>query len=102
MMLPVAWNALDVPAQSLLMIGAMGIVQLGVPYALFIRGLQTVPATDATLILLVEPILNPVWTWLAIREVPHWSTLVGGALIMLALGVRFAGPRRRAAASSPG
>jgi drug/metabolite transporter (DMT)-like permease len=56
---------------------------------LFIKGLRTVPTTDAALITLVEPILNPIWVWLFVGEVPRLSTIVGGVLIVLALLVRF-------------
>jgi drug/metabolite transporter (DMT)-like permease len=98
LLLPLAWGTLAVPGEALGILAVMGVVQLAVPYALFIRGLQRVPAADAALIILVEPVLNPVWVWLAVREEPHWSTFVGGALILLALVVRFGGERRGAGA----
>jgi len=41
-----------------------------------------VPALEASLICLLEPVLNPVWTWRAHGERPnHWS-LAGGAIIL--------------------
>jgi len=89
LLLPFAWGHLGLSAEALVVVAAMGTLQLGIPYILFIRGLRTVPATDAALITLAEPILNPVWVWLAIGERPSASTLVGGGLILLALGVRF-------------
>lgn len=100
-LLPFAWGSLRVPLPALLMVAAMGVVQLGVPYAMFIRALRTVPATDVALITLVEPILNPVWVWLAVAEAPHWSTLLGGALILVGLLVRFLGVRPAAPAPLP-
>lgn len=101
LMLPLAWHVLDLSLAAWLVVAVMGTVQLGIPYALFIRGLQRIPATDAALITLVEPVLNPVWVWLAVREEPHWSTFIGGALILLALVVRFAGLRAPAVVPSP-
>lgn len=98
LMLPLAWGALRVPWPALLVAAAMGIIQLSVPYVLFIKGLRTVPATDAALITLVEPLLTPVWVWLAVSEAPHASTYVGGGLILAALLVRFLGARRIEAA----
>jgi len=91
LLLPFAWGRLGgVSAEALLIVAAMGVLQLGVPYVLFIRGLRTVPATDAALITLAEPILNPVWVWLVVGERPSLGTLLGGGLILLALLVRFA------------
>ena len=89
LMLPLALGHLGLSVEALLIVGLMGIFQLAVPYILFIQGLKTVRAPDAAIITLIEPILNPLWVWLAIRETPHWSTLVGGATIILALIVRF-------------
>ena len=96
LLLPLAWGALRIPLPALLLLLAMGTIQLGVPYVLFIRALRTVPPTDVALITLLEPILNPVWVWLAVRESPHASTFVGGGLIIVALLVRFVGVRRTA------
>jgi drug/metabolite transporter (DMT)-like permease len=81
--------------EAFLVLAAMGIFQLSVPYVLFIQGLKTVPAAEGALITLVEPILNPVWVWLAVGEQPGRSTLVGGALILVALVVCFLKPAQK-------
>ena len=60
----------------------MGLVQFALPYVLYCIALNRMPAQSAALILLVEPVLSPLWVWLAIGEVPHPSTLVGGGFIM--------------------
>ena len=98
LLLPLAWGTLRISPEALLVVAVMGTFQLGIPYVLFIKGLRTVPATDAALITLVEPILNPVWVWLVVSEVPHPSTVVGAGLITVALLVRFVGARRTGAA----
>ena len=67
------------------MLVVMGIVQFGVPYYLYSLGLMRVPAYQAALIITIEPVLNPAWTYLAVGEkVPVW-TAVGGSIILLAL-----------------
>lgn len=63
----------------------MGVVQFGVPYYLYTLGLARIPAYRAALITLLEPILVPVWTFLAVGEVPPHTTFVGGAMILVAL-----------------
>jgi drug/metabolite transporter (DMT)-like permease len=72
-----------------LIIAVMGIVQLGIPYWLFSRAVENVPVHEASLIVLIEPVLNPIWVALAVGEVPLSSTLIGGALIVLGLAVRY-------------
>ena len=80
---------------------AFGVFQMGLPYLLFARGLRYVVGHEATGIVLLEPILVPVWVYLAWRhaptyEFPQWWTLVGGALILLGLTARY-GVIRKAA-----
>ena len=60
----------------------LGVIQVGLAYASMIRGLRYVPALQASLLLMVEPVLNPVWAWLVHGERPsHWA-LLGGVLII--------------------
>jgi drug/metabolite transporter (DMT)-like permease len=66
--------------------------QLGMPYFLFSKGLQTVSLQEASLIALIEPVLNPVWVALTIGEIPSGATLAGGAMILLGLGLRYGWP----------
>jgi len=41
-----------------------------------------VRALEVGLFLLIEPVLNPIWTWLVHGETPGAATLAGGALIL--------------------
>jgi drug/metabolite transporter (DMT)-like permease len=75
-----------------LLLAALGVFQMGVPYILFARGLQRIPGHEATGIGLVEPILVPLWTFLAWNERPAWWTLAGGALILAGLAIRYLKP----------
>jgi drug/metabolite transporter (DMT)-like permease len=84
-----AWGTFNISRGAFLVLLATAVFQLGIPYALFLKGLRTVPTTDAAIITLAEPVLNPVWVWLFLGEVPHAGTLVGGVLIILALVARF-------------
>lgn len=62
----------------------LGIVQVGVAYVCLTRGIGHVPAVQAAALLMVEPALNPVWTWLIHGETPGAWGLAGGALIVSA------------------
>lgn len=83
--LALAWDQLGILA-------VMGAVQLGLPYYLFSKGLQSVPLQEASLIALIEPVLNPIWVALAVGEVPSTATIAGGGLIVAGLGVRYLWP----------
>ena len=72
-----------VTARDLAIVLFLGVFQLGLSYALFARGLQTTPATEASLLALLEPVLNPVWTFLLAHERPGPWALAGGTLVLL-------------------
>ena len=68
-----------------------GGVQMGLPYLLMARGLRVVSPQEAGVITLLEPLLNPVWAYLAApqSESPTAYTFAGGALILGALAWRY-------------
>jgi drug/metabolite transporter (DMT)-like permease len=72
-----------------LLLAGFGIFQMGLPYVLFARGLRRIPGHEATGIALMEPLLVPVWVYLAWGDVPDWWTLVGGGLILIGLAIRY-------------
>jgi len=74
-----------------------GAIQMGLPYLLFGVALRKVPSQEASGLCLLEPILSPVWVWLAWNEEPRWWTVVGAALILAGLTVRYAWPTPREA-----
>jgi drug/metabolite transporter, DME family len=83
--------ALDGPRPTALDLGMLvflGVFQLGLAYALFERGLRETPAVEASLLVLLEPVLNPVWTFLFAGERPGPWALVGGTIILLATAWR--------------
>ena len=82
--------------QNLLLLLLLGIVQLGIPYVLFLRALRHVPAREAALIPLLEPLLNPVWVALAVGEYPSTATVVGAGFILLGLAGRYLKAANRA------
>jgi DME family drug/metabolite transporter len=81
---------LELPSwQQYVVLFLFGAIQLGLPYWLMARGLRSVSAPEAGAITLLEPILNPVWTWLIADEMPSVWTFVGGAVVLAALAYRY-------------
>ena len=68
----------------------LGVVQLGAGYAVLARAVPYLPALEVSLLLLLEPVLNPIWTWIVHREQPGSWTVVGGAIILVATAVKSA------------
>src|SRR5262245_17405884 len=76
------------------LLAGLGILQMGLPYILFTRGLKTIPGHEATGIGLIEPLLVPIWAYLAWGDRPAWWTLVGGGLILAGLVIRYSSIRK--------
>jgi drug/metabolite transporter, DME family len=60
----------------------LGVFQIALAYVLVTSALRHIPALEASLILLIEPVLNPVWAWIFQGERPGAWALVGGAIIL--------------------
>ena len=82
-------------ATQLPVLAGFGMLQLALPYVIFARGLRTITSQEATVIGLLEPILLPVWVYLAWGEVPAPWTVAGGALILAGLLLRYGAPLLR-------
>jgi drug/metabolite transporter (DMT)-like permease len=62
----------------------LGVFQIGLAYICLTRAITKVPAFEASTLLLIEPALNPVWTWLILGERPAALSIAGGATILAA------------------
>jgi drug/metabolite transporter (DMT)-like permease len=56
------------------------------------RGHPGTPAVEASLLILLEPVLNPVWAFLFAGERPGPWALAGGAIILAATAWRTVAP----------
>lgn len=81
------------------LVGYLGVFQLGLSYLLFSRGLLGTPAVEASLLVLLEPVLNPIWTFFAAGERPGPWAVVGGAIVLGATAWRAVVPALRARAA---
>jgi DME family drug/metabolite transporter len=79
---------------TLLVLLVMGLVQIALPYLLFAWALQRVSGPEASLLTLIEPVLNPIWVAMFVGETPSVATAAGGALIAVALILRYLVARR--------
>jgi drug/metabolite transporter (DMT)-like permease len=66
----------------------LGVVQVGLAYVIYGYGIARVPALEASLVNMIEPVLNPLWVFLVLGEKPGWWAVLGGAIILGAVGTR--------------
>ena len=66
----------------------LGVVQLGIPYILFSKAIKDATALEASLITMIEPILNPIWVILIIGEIPGILSIIGGIIVIATVTIR--------------
>jgi drug/metabolite transporter (DMT)-like permease len=90
-LLPFLWGSTRPTAAQLVVLFFFGGLQMSLPYWLVARGLRSVSPQEAGTIILLEPLLTPVWAYLVApeKETPTGYTLAGGALILGALAWRY-------------
>ena len=79
-------NALVI--NDLWMVAYLGIFQIGIAYAIFSYGLKRVYAIEASIIGMIEPVLNPVWVFFGYGEVPSFMAIIGGVIIVATITIR--------------
>lgn len=77
-----ATGGVAVSRAALVWLVLMGVVQFALPYVLYAAGVARVTAQEAVLIVLIEPVLNPVWVALLRHETPAPTTILGGGMIL--------------------
>lgn len=82
--LPFALPVVSVGGADLGIVAFLGVFQIGLAYVLLNYGLHHVGALEASLLLLAEPVLNPLWAWLVHGERPTAWALAGGGVIVAA------------------
>ena len=96
--LPFAWSHLALDSRGVGLVLFLGVVQMGISYVLFVRGLRVVAAAEASLIGMLEPMFNPLWAFLGLGERPSAWALLGGAIVLVAVAGRtIVGARMRRA-----
>ena len=93
--LPAALPLTGIGATDWTVVVFLGLFQIGIAYAFLVRGVRRVPAFEVSLLLLAEPVLNPIWAWLVHGERPTGWALIGGAIIVAATVTMAVGGRRR-------
>ncbi len=79
-----------------LILAVFGTIQVAVPYWLMSHAMKSVPAHEAALITLLDPLLAPVWAFFITWSIPDAPTWLGGFVFLMALVIRYLPLRAKA------
>lgn len=102
----VVGNGFAVPPGDVMVLALMGPAQLALPIVFFVRSARSVPAVAMSLIVLLDVVLNPLWSWIGAGEQASLEDFIGGGVIVAAVvlsivyGHRAAQVAKRARATS--
>jgi len=83
----------QVGLNEVLLLALMGPLQLSIPLVWYAKGAKAVPAVTLTLVAMLDVVLNPFWSWLAVGEMPAHAAFVGGFIIVSAVVISIFGDR---------
>ena len=69
-------------SRSLLFLFLLGLLQMGIPNIMYSIGIKKVTALSASLITMIEPLMNPVWVFIFVQEIPTAKCILGGVIIL--------------------
>lgn len=69
-------------AKSWLGLIVLGTIQIGLSSFFWAKGIKKSSAITVAVLGMLEPILNPVWVAMVLKEIPAWTTILGGLIIL--------------------
>jgi len=83
--LPIVLDKLLIDSTQFLILIFMGVFQIGISYIIFNEGIKYISATESMIIAMLEAVLNPVWVFLGVGEVPTVYAIIGSIIILFAI-----------------
>jgi drug/metabolite transporter (DMT)-like permease len=76
----------DLPVHEIAIAVMLGLVLLALGMTLYTFGSKVVPGAELALLSMTEVVLAPIWVWIVLGETAAAATLIGGGILMLAIG----------------
>jgi drug/metabolite transporter (DMT)-like permease len=87
--------------KDLVLLVSLGVGQIGLGFVFLAIGGRLIPAAEVALITLLEIVLGPLWVWLVLSERPGAATLLGGVVVLAAVGIQARGGAAEQRAPAP-
>ena len=86
-------SASEINLKGMFYISITGLLILPLSFILLSRASRMTPASNVSIIMLLETILGPLWVWTFTNERPQFLTIIGGTIVILALIYFFSNKR---------
>ena len=86
-------SASEINLKGMFYISITGLLILPLSFILLSRASRMTPASNVSIIMLLETILGPLWVWTFTTERPQFLTIMGGIIVILALIYFFSNKR---------
>ena len=90
-------SASEINLKGMFYISITGLLILPLSFILLSRASRMTPASNVSIIMLLETILGPLWVWTFTTESPQFLTITGGIIVILALIYFFSNKRTQEA-----
>ena len=80
---------LQMSTNDIIWVGLQGLIILPLSFGLISLGPKYLPASEVSLIVLLEAVFGPLWAWVFIKQLPSSASLIGGLIIIATLTVYF-------------
>ena len=90
-------SASEINLKGMFYISITGLLILPLSFILLSRASRMTPASNVSIIMLLETVLGPLWVWTFTTERPQFLTIIGGIIVILALIYFFSNKRTQEA-----
>ena len=90
-------SASEINLKGMFYISITGLLILPLSFIRLSRASRMTPASNVSIIMLLETILGPLWVWTFTTESPQFLTIIGGIIVILALIYFFSNKRTQEA-----
>jgi drug/metabolite transporter, DME family len=85
----------EIPIRDMLILAAMGPLQLTIPLIFYGLGAKSVPAITLSIVVMLDVVLNPLWSYIGAGETPDTASWIGGGFVVIAVVIGVLGERLR-------
>lgn len=78
-------NKFSIDTNTLIILLISGVIVAPTARVLMGIGTKNLPASEISLLFIIETVMAPIWVWIILKEIPANSTLIGGSIILLTL-----------------